>query len=501
MLWRALASVRARILERALSRPAATQARTLGRILTTVTRSRLGSDLRLERVRGIDDFRRNVPITDYAFYRPYIDAVLAGGDSILFPGRPVRIGQTGGTTGIPKRLPLSRELLRAYRGFNLDMALRYMAESGKHDLFDGKVFLVAANPEVERIKGVPVGFITGIMASNAPALVRHRFVPGLATIANPKMQEKIAQITREAYFHRSSIRAAAGLTTYLMAAWNNLIEHVSMVEGRRATISEIFPRLGVAFHGGSTFDLFLGQMRALAGEGIDHINIYSANEGPIAFQWTRSHPGLAPSLDRVFFEFLPEDALTDDKPRTVLLDEVEPGKRYFIILTMPGGLLRYRIGDVVEFVETQPPLLRVAGKAEDQIDLSAEKLTVDEANAVLRAASESHGLRIVDFLVCPRKSASRQEKPAHEWFVEFDQPPRNPDALLDELESRLCASNLMYRELRSDAFALGPPTLNVVPKGTFHRYFHAELNYGQQKMLHMHNDRVIADRLMHHVER
>jgi hypothetical protein len=501
VFWRALATLRARALDRALSQPVPMQANALRKILATATSCKLGADLRLGHVRGIDDFRRSVPVTDYAFYRPYIDSVLAGHQSILFPGRPVHFGQTGGTTGAPKRLPLSRELLRAYRGFNVDMVLRYMAESGQYDLFGGKVFLVAANPEVERINDVAVGFITGIMASNAPALVRRRFVPGLSTIANPVMQEKIAEITRAGYLHRRDIRMAAGLTTYLMAAWSNLIEHVHAVEGCQKTIREIFPQIKVAFHGGSTFELFLGHMRALAGEGIDHRNVYSANEGPIAFQWCRESPGLAPSIDRVFFEFLPIDATTESNPRTVLLDEVERGKPYYIVLTMPGGLLRYRIGDVVEFVETQPPLLRVLGKMEDQIDLSAEKITVQEASAALRAASESLGLRVVDFLVCPQDAAGQYAKPAHEWIVEFDRQPQNSAAVLEALESRLRASNPMYRELRSDAFALGPPILNIVPAGTFRRYMQAELNYGQQKMLHMNNQRTVAERLIRHVER
>jgi hypothetical protein len=242
-------------------------------------------------------------------------------------------------------------------------------------------------------------------------------------------------------------------------------------------------------------------MRALAGEGIDHRNVYSANEGPIAFQWSGESPGLAPSIDRVFFEFLPTDVASENNPYTTLLDEVERGKRYYIVLTMPGGLLRYRIGDIVEFVETQPPLLRVLGKMEDQIDLSAEKITVEEATDALRAASELLGLRVVNFLVCPQANTGPHVKPAHEWIVEFDRLPQDAAALMRALDDRLCASNLMYRELRSDAFALGPPILKVVPAGTFCRYMEAELNYGQQKMLHMHNQRTVADNVMRHVER
>jgi hypothetical protein len=56
----------------------------------------------------------------------------------------------------------------------------------------------------------------------------------------------------------------------------------------------------------------------------------------------------------------------------------------------------------------------------------------------------------------------------------------------------------MYRELREENFALGRPQLTLVPRGTFQRYIEKELNYGQQKILHMHNDRSVADRLLAH---
>ena len=40
----------------------------------------------------------------------------------------------------------------------------------------------------------------------------------------------------------------------------------------------------------------------------------------------------------------------EENPDTLLMDEVEVGKRYEIVLTTTLGLYRYRLGDVIEIV-------------------------------------------------------------------------------------------------------------------------------------------------------
>ena len=42
---------------------------------------------------------------------------------------------------------------------------------------------------------------------------------------------------------------------------------------------------------------------------------------------------------------------SDKNPETLLIDEVEVGKRYEVVLTTESGFYRYRVGDVVEVVD------------------------------------------------------------------------------------------------------------------------------------------------------
>jgi hypothetical protein len=494
-LWKELAKRRSRTIRHNLSNPVKAQEAVFQKILRQTKDCKVGIEFGLDEVSTIDAFRISVPVTRYSFWKPHIAKIIDGGRSIMFNGLPSRIAQTGGTTAAPKRIPLSPQLIRSYRQFNLDMALCYMEDSGNYDILSGKIFIVASNPEVEKLNGVPVGFIAGIMAQIAFWPIRRKFVPDIHVIRNPNMEEKIAQITDQGLQFRDTVHISAGLTTYLMSGWVNIICRMLELEGQDKTIGEIFPHLKVAFHGGSTYDLYLERMKNLAGDGIDHRNVYSAAEGPIAFQQSGDSPGLTPALDGVFFEFIPQSDAERDAPDTLLIDEVKSHTPYYILLTTQGGLLRYRIGDLVEFIQTHPPLLRVLGKSSEEIDLSAEKIGVDQAARAISEACKATDANLVDFMVCPKKPGSAYEKIAHEWTIEFEKPPADLEDFRRELEKALFSLNPMYHQLREHNFALGEPIITTVPIGTFQRFAERELSYGQQKIVHMHMDRRTVDRV------
>ena len=55
---------------------------------------------------------------------------------------------------------------------------------------------------------------------------------------------------------------------------------------------------------------------------------------------------------QVFFEFIPLVNTDSNEPKTTLLaKEIKVGEMYEIIVTTPGGLYRYRMGDIVKVLE------------------------------------------------------------------------------------------------------------------------------------------------------
>ena len=503
MICRTLAYFRDRVNEKSLSNPQKAQKHILRKILKLLKDCAIGQNLGLENITNIGQFQKNVPVTNYNFYRNYIRDIFEEKESVMFPGKPVCVAQTGGTTSAPKQFPLGKHLIKSYRQFNLDMVFRYMRDSGNYDILKGKIFLVAASPSGSFTRqGIPIGRASGIMAQIAPNLLQRRYVPGMDVIRNPNTEHKIQQTSQSAYLQRHNIRIAAGLTPYLMAAWNNLVNYAFEKEGYRRKLKDILPNLKVVFHGGTTFNLYMDIMQELTGNKVDHWNVYSAAEGPIAFQFTRDIPGLALAQDSVFFEFLPQNQKNYPTPQTFLLDEVKSGVPYYILLTTQGGLLRYKIGDLVEFIHTTPPLLRVIGRAEDQIDLSGEKMNVNQALIALQETSRALGINVLDFMVCPTKLREESNKQiAHEWIIESQNPPQSVNKFRHELEHNLYSCNTRYKQLREHNFAIGLPEITFVPPGTFQHYIETEFVYGQQKILHMHNDRSSVERLLHYAEK
>lgn len=497
MIWRILATVRNRTIEKNMHCPGKVQKRVLKKILRQSQNCQIAYDFQFDKVKNIEDFRQAMPVTDYDFYRPYIKDILRGKGNVLFPGKHIGIAQSGGTTSDPKFFPLGKNLIKSYRQFNLDMAFCYMNDSGHYDILSDRIFLVVASPnDALPNNNIPVGRATGVMAQIAPALLRKRYVPNMDVILNTDIQEKIRQTTQQAFLHRKHVRMAAGLTPYLMAAFENLMHYAQDRSTEYDKVGDIFPNLKVAFHGGTTFDFYSKKIQKLAGASIAHRNVYSAAEGPIAFQFSGTSPGLLPALDGVFFEFMPVNQPINKNPDVLLLDEIKCYEPYYILLTTQGGLFRYKIGDQVEFIQKEPPLMRVLGRSEDQIDLSGEKLGVSEAAEALMQTSNSLEKTISDFIVSPSNPEIFNTIISHEWIIECETPPKNTAAFRDTLDKALFALNQRYRQLRNSDFPLGPPMIKFVSTGTFQRYMENELVYGQQKMIHMHNDRKCTERLL-----
>jgi hypothetical protein len=62
----------------------------------------------------------------------------------------------------------------------------------------------------------------------------------------------------------------------------------------------------------------------------------------------------------VLYEFIPFYCVDNVNPTVLLLQDLEVGKRYEMVITTDGGLRRYRIGDVIEVTSIDPVRIRIA---------------------------------------------------------------------------------------------------------------------------------------------
>lgn len=89
-----------------LERPGYYQERILHGIIRDNKDTSYGKDYGLVSMRNINDFRSKHPLTTYDHYRPYVQRMMDGEDSVLTAVRPKSFTRTSGTTGQPKYFPI-----------------------------------------------------------------------------------------------------------------------------------------------------------------------------------------------------------------------------------------------------------------------------------------------------------------------------------------------------------------------------------------------------------
>ncbi|AFZ18351.1 GH3 auxin-responsive promoter-binding protein [Allocoleopsis franciscana PCC 7113] len=160
-------------------------------------------------------------------------------------------------------------------------------------------------------------------------------------------------------------------------------------------------------------DLFPGVM--VQGKGL------LATEAPITIPLIAAQ-GCVPVLDEVFFEF------EDESGKIYLLQDLQIGQEYNIILSQKGGLYRYRIGDRVRVTHyyLNTPCLEFLGRDRSISDLVGEKLHEEFVSLALKQLAlegtsfqclvpattpEAHYILLLDKVNAPTSAIARRAVP------------------------------------------------------------------------------------------
>ena len=112
----------------------------------------------------------------------------------------------------------------------------------------------------------------------------------------------------------------------------------------------------------------------------------------------------------------------------------------------------------------------------------------------MKEACSIHPCRITEFTVAPFISNNKAQS-CHEWFIEFEQIPENPEAFAKTLDDALRKKNVYYDDLITGNI-LKPLQIKSIRKNGFIDYMKqlGKLG-GQNKIPRLSNDRTIADAL------
>ncbi|HEY9488494.1 MAG TPA: GH3 auxin-responsive promoter family protein, partial [Chryseosolibacter sp.] len=265
-------------------------------------------------------------------------------------------------------------------------------------------------------------------------------------------------------------------------AWIQILIEKILSYHKAKNIHEIWPNLMVYVHGGVSFDPYRKGFEKLLARPIYYIETYLASEGFIAFQAFPNRRSMRLVLNNgIFYEFVPFDDRNFDangevKPEaeTLLIDEVQTGKEYALLLSTCAGAWRYLIGDVIKFVSLEESEIVITGRTKHFLSLCGEHLSVDNMNKAIELVSNELNITIPEFTVAgiPYDSLF-----AHHWFVGTDDAI-DADVLKSKIDEHLKLLNDDYAVERSAG--LKEVILDVVPLNAFYGWMESKGKVGGQ---------------------
>ena len=181
--------------------------------------------------------------------------------------------------------------------------------------------------------------------------------------------------------------------------------------------------------------------------------------------------------NNIFFEFAPfnSDNFDEDgnpKPgiQTKLIDEVEKGVDYAVVISTCAGAWRYVIGDVVRFTNTEDGEIIITGRTKQFLSLVGEHLSVDNMNKGIDAAQRELDIKIREFTVAgfPYEGLF-----AHRWYIGCEDHCKATAAeICDVIDTTLRRINDDYAVERDSA--LKKVVVQVLPNHVFYDYLRSK---------------------------
>ena len=470
--------------------PIGTQQRVLRELLAQGARTVFGRDHSLAGARTAQDLARLVPVRDYEALKPYFERVKAGEADVLWPGKPLYLAKTSGTTSGAKYIPITQASIPNHINGARDALLHYVHRTGNSRFLDGKLMFLSGSPELETMSGIHVGRLSGIANHHVPAYLRRNQLPGYQTNIIEDWETKLDRIVEETLHQPMSL--ISGIPPWVQMYFDRIVARA----GR--PVGEVFPHFDLFVYGGVNFEPYRRKLFETIGRPVDSVELFPASEGFLAFQDEPGNPGMLLLLNAgIFYEFIPAERFFEPNPPRLTLAEVELDQQYAVVLTSNAGLWGYSLGDTVRFVSKYPFRVVVTGRIKHFLSAFGEHVIGEEVEQTLHEAMRQHPeVEVVEFTVAPRVSDNPAVPSRHEWLVEFAQPPHDLAAFAATLDTGLRQRNTYYDDLLAGNI-LAPLQLTPLPAGAFQRYMKSLGKLGgQNKVPRLSNDRKVAEGLM-----
>lgn len=455
-------------------------------LMSKVAHTNFGKVYGLTEETTYEEFRSKVPIHDYEKLRPYVEKIRAGEKDILWPGIPLYLATTSGTTSGEKFIPVTKDSLDRGMASSVLCSATYLEETQNFTPLFKKMVILSANPKLIHDEHLSYGKITGIFNKHIPSFMKKNRIPSVATNSIEDWDLKMLKTVEESI--GQDVGMVGGFPAWIIRYFERLLEKTGA-----QTISEVFPNLQIITHGGVAYGPYKKRMETLIGRPFHRLEVFSASEGFMAFQDQQNTEDLllVPNGE-IFYEFVLMEDLGKENPPRVSLSDVEVGKTYALIISTMAGLWAYDIGDTVTFTSIKPYRLKVSGRTKHFISNSGEHLISEQVEKALTQTANKYHVEVKDFSVAP---FIRDEDCGnrHEWLIEFQEQPKDLDKFAKDLCHELCEISDNYK-LLIEGSVLHPPIVTPLQQGAFVEYMKSinKMTH-QNKVPRLMNNRTLAD--------
>lgn len=434
----------------------------LKKLLNDNKETEYGKKYNFASIRNISDYQQQVPLTTYDDYETYIDLMTEHGERNLLTAYPVVFyASTSGTSGSPKKIPVTDKGLSVFQNHSATIQFAVFSEFYKNtkwkDFHNGAVFLLLSLSHEPLKDGVEFGSIS------SAALDEEKLKAMSYFITTPKEVLSHTQNTDLKYLHSryalaereismmagAYIPALVDIMNYIKENQKDLVSDIRngiigkgirMPDELRKTLEEdlkpdpkradeletifsegfnekimqkIWPKLqGISAIWAGNFSMYARKLQQFSGRSIPYYtNTYVSSEGVFGIARHPFDQCYAMIPESCFYEFIPMDGKAgsdeENNPQTLLIDEVEEGKEYELVITNQSGFYRYRMGDVIRVVGfyNESPLVVFKYRKKNIVSIAGEKFTEDHLLSAIREFERRTDISIIDYCMYPDREA------------------------------------------------------------------------------------------------
>lgn len=451
-------------------------------------------------IKSIAEYRQAVAVQNYEDLRELIEEQAIQQKPCLTQAMPEFFVLTSGTTSKPKFIPILASTIREYR-----ITQNLAAFAVYRDIpaaLQGKI-LGIVSPAIEgRLEfGAPYGSMSGLIYKSMPPILRTKYVvpPEVFEIRDydAKYLAMAGYAMREADI---TLIASANPTTVLrlLETINNqfelLYQELLKVNPARAnqlrkikqsagelSLAHLWPNLRTlnVWTGGNC-SVLIPRLRKSLPPLARVVEVgYMSSEFRGGITVDAIHNIQVPTLQHNFFEFVERNLWEAGDCQFRLLDEVEPGKQYYVFVTTQAGLYRYNINDLIEVTGffNRTPTIRFVQKGKGVLSLTGEKLYESQLVDVISEVCRRQEIEIQFFIMVGRPDTLQ-------YTLYLEHAPMD-SSLIEQL---LMEANLEFAAKRQSG-RLQPIQMEFIRAGTSEAYKQHCVALGQResqyKLVHL----------------